>query len=187
MCVALFAGLPAFADVSKGWDAWENRDFATARREWLPLAKQGDSQAQYALGSLYRKGEGVPQDYIEALKWLRLSAEQGNPLGQDSLGLMYNKGYGVSQDYRKAAKWFRLAAEQNHLQGQYNLGVMYNNGHGVIQDYVLAHMWVNIAASNGYKDGVEVRDDLVKYMTPEQIAEAQKLARQCVKKNYKDC
>ena len=187
MCVALFAGLPAFADFEKGVEAHKKGDYETALREWRPLAEQGHAWAQYGLGLMYRKGEGVPQDYIEALKWLRLSAEQGEASGQDGLGLMYSRGYGVSQDYRKAVKWYRLAAEQNHQQGQYNLGVMYNNGYGVIQDYVLAHMWLNIAASNGYKDGVEARDSLAKNITPEQIAEAQKLARECVKKNYKGC
>ena len=187
MCVALFAGLPAFADFFKGQDAYQKGDYATAVREWKPLAEQGDAKAQYALGSSYREGKGVPQDYIEALKWLRLSAEQGNSSGQDGLGLMYSRGYGVSQDYRKAVKWYRLSAEQNHLQGQYNLGAKYANGEGVIQDYVLAHMWLNIAASNGYKDGVEARDGLAKNMTSEQIAEAQKLARECVAKNYKGC
>jgi len=100
---------------------------------------------------------------------------------------MYRKGRGVTQDYETAAKWYRLAAEKGHTKSQYNLGSMYANGQGVIQDYVHAHMWWNIAASSGDKDAVKKRDIIAKRMTPDQIADAQKLARECVRKKYKGC
>ena len=58
---------------------------------------------------------------------------------------------------------------------------------GVLQDNVYAHMWFNIAASNGYEDSKKARDYVESMMTSEQLAEAQKLARECIKKNYKDC
>ena len=100
---------------------------------------------------------------------------------------MYRKGEGVPQDDKTAVKWWTLAAEQGHAKAQYNLGVMYSNGQGVPQDYVRAHMWVNLGASNGVTGGAGSRDQLAKKMTPSQIAEAQTLARECVKKNYKGC
>ena len=58
-------------DRSKGWNAYERRDYATALREFLPLAEQGDATIQFALGSMYAFGKGVPQDYAEAVKWYR--------------------------------------------------------------------------------------------------------------------
>jgi TPR repeat protein len=64
---------------------------------------------------------------------------------------------------------------------------MYKNGQGVIQDYTRAHMWLNIAASQGNEMAMENRDIVAKAMTSSQIAEAQKLARECVVKNYKGC
>ena len=64
---------------------------------------------------------------------------------------------------------------------------MYANGTGVIKDNVSAHMWFNIAASQGYKDALKGRDMVAKKMTPSQIETAQRLARECVKKNYKGC
>jgi uncharacterized protein len=64
---------------------------------------------------------------------------------------------------------------------------MYSNGWGVIQDDVYAHMWINIAASLGEELGKKGRDIIAKKMTAEQIAKAQELARECVRKNYKDC
>ena len=53
--------------------------------------------------------------------------------------------------------------------------------------YVYAHMWGNIAAMNENELGGKLRDHFEKQMTPAQIAEAQKLARECVKKNHKGC
>jgi len=70
---------------------------------------------------------------------------------------------------------------------QYNLGLMYSNGQGVIQDNVYAHMWWNLAAANGHESARGNKDILVKLMTPQDISKAQDLARECVKKNYKDC
>ena len=61
---------------------------------------------------------------------------------------------------------------------QYSLGGMYLNGHGVPRDYTAAHMWFNLAAASGFPDAEKTRDSVAARMTPEQIAEAQKLARE---------
>ena len=87
-------------------------------------------------------------------------------------------GEGVPQDYAAAASWYRKAAEQGYARAQNNLGVMYDNGEGVPQDYVTAHMWFNLAAASGYNEAVRNRDMVARHMTPAQIAEAQKLARE---------
>ncbi len=83
------------------------------------------------------------------------------------------------QDYAEALKWFRLSADQGNPDGQGALGsmyYMYYMGTGVPQDYVLAHMWFNLSAARG---GSSVRrDSILHQMTHEQIAEAQKLARE---------
>ena len=100
---------------------------------------------------------------------------------------MYENGKGVPQDYETAVKWYRLAAEQGDALAQTNLGVMYANGTGVIQDYVRAHMWGNLGASNGNENGAKLRDLVAKKMTPADISKAQRLARECVKINYKGC
>lgn len=91
---------------------------------------------------------------------------------------MYRKGLGVPEDDAKAAIWFRKAAEQDDAGAQYNLGAMYFNGQGILQDDVQAHMWLNLAASQGAADAAKNRDVVADRMTPEQIAEAQKLARE---------
>ena len=129
-------------------------------------------------------------DYATAYKEFKILAEQGDATAQFSLGTMYHNGESVAQDYKEAMKWFRLAVEQGTeeaVRSQNNLGWMYDQGLGVIQDNVIAHMWYNIAVSSGDETAKNNKDLLAKKMTSEQIAEAQKLTRECVKRNYKDC
>ncbi len=119
-------------------------------------------------------GECVPFDVDDC----RVKAEQGNADAQLNLGLMYAYGLGVLQDDKQAVNWYRKAAEQGDALAQNNLGLMYRNGQGVIQDWVMAHMYSNIAAANGNKDAAKNRGWVAKRMTPSQLAEAQKLARE---------
>ena len=126
-------------------------------------------------------------DFATALKEWKPLAEEGNAVAQNNLGLMYHNGWGVPQDYKEAVYWYRLAAEQGDAKAQGNLGVMYAFGNGVIKDYVYAHMWGNIASMNGNDLGALLRDDFAEKMTSSQIEEAQLLARECIKKNYKGC
>ena len=100
---------------------------------------------------------------------------------------MYARGKGVLQDYKTAVKWCTLAAEQGFASAQSLLSVNYALGKGVIQDNVYAHMWGNLAASNGNENGAKLRDLAAKSMTPTQLETAQRLASECMKKNYKGC
>ena len=93
----------------------------------------------------------------------------------------------VRGDYATTLKEWTPLAEQGNARAQSNLGVMYAFGTGTLKDYIAAHMWGNIAAMNGNEFGGKLRDDFEKQMTTEQIAEAQKLARECAAKNYKGC
>ncbi len=123
-------------------------------------------------------------DYTMALDLLRPLASHGTAEAQYELGFLYYNGMGVPQDYAEAVKWYRLAADQGLADAQHDLGVMYLDGQGVPQDYVLAHMWFNLAASlipaskkAALESAVSDRDLVASKMTPAQIAEAQKLAR----------
>jgi TPR repeat protein len=127
------------------------------------------------------------KDYKEAVKWHRKAAEQGLADSHYELGALYATGLGVSRDYKEAVYWYRKAAEQGLADAHYELGVMYANGRGVIKDYVYAHMWSNIAAAYGNTDAEKNRVMFERIMTMPQIAEAQKLARECVQKKYKGC
>ena len=165
--------------------AYQKGDYATALRLLRPLAAQGDAAAQYNLGLMYDEGRGVTRDDAQAVNWYRKAADQGDANAQNNLGFMYAEGRGVAQDYTQSADWFRKATEKDLAVAQYNLGLMYNKGQGVAQDYVLAYMWINLAAArmppggeNTRENAVKARDGIAAKMTPEQIAEAQRLARE---------
>ena len=67
LLLTLLVGNPAVsADFQKGVDAYDRRDYATALREWKPLAEQGNADAQFALGDMYEKGEDVSRNYKSA-------------------------------------------------------------------------------------------------------------------------
>ncbi len=185
LCAGFTLGLtaPAWAGFDVGVAAYDRGDYATALREWRPLAEQGDAEAQNSLGYMYSHGEGVTQDHAEAAKWYRKAAEQGLALAQYNLGLAYDNGQGIPQDYAEAMKWFRKAAEQGYAKAQYSLGVIYGYGEGTPQDYAHAYMWFKLAVSRlppgeGRVIAVKARDIAAMRMTPAQISEAQKLARE---------
>ncbi len=168
----------AAGPLEDGQAAYNSGNYATALRLLRPLADQGNAIAQTGLGVMYLGGTGVPQNDTEAAKWFGLAAEQGVPGAQSVLGFMYLNGRGVPQNDAEAVRWLRSAADQGIARAQFLLGDMYSLGHGVPQDYVLAHMWCNLSAGQGEEAAALVRDELAKHMTPEQIAEAQKLARE---------
>ena len=120
-------------------------------------------------------------------KSLRKLAGRGDAEAQSRLGYMYYQGQGVPQDYAEALKWYRLAAAQGYARAQYSLGYMYANGEGVPQDHVQAHKWLTLATITftdkpERDEAIKARNSVAAQMTPAQIAEAQKLAREWKKK-----
>jgi len=89
-------------------------DFAEAARWFREAAEQGNVNSQYALGWLYRSGEGVPQDNLQAKFWWEKAAEGGLADAQINLALDYESGGCVEQDYIHSAFWYRKAAEQGN-------------------------------------------------------------------------
>jgi uncharacterized protein len=95
--------------------------------------------------------------------------------------MSHKSGRGVPQNYAEALRLYRLGANQGNAFAQALLGSVYGDGEGVLQDYVLAHMWFNLSAAKGGSfaaAAAALRDRIAKRMTPAQIAEAQKLARE---------
>ncbi len=86
--------------------------------ENLLPAQQGDPQAQLFVGYLYETGQGVRQDYAEAIRWYRKAAEQGNTIAQAQLGNMYRLGKGVSQSYIMAYMWFDISARSGNANAK---------------------------------------------------------------------
>ena len=113
------------------------------------------------------------------------AAEKGDARAQFNLGIMYYLGQGVPQDYAAAVKWYRLAADQGAPAAQNHLASMFEDGHGVAVNYVQAYKWWNLAVSRftaadkvRRDEAIKNRDRVAANMTPAQIADAQKLARE---------
>ncbi len=109
--LCFLVSIPALADFAAGLKAYESHDYATALKEWRPLAEQGDAAAQFNLGLMYYDGQGVPQDFREARRWFQRSADQGYEKAQLNLGAMYGSGKGLRRpDYVQAYVWLSLCA-----------------------------------------------------------------------------
>jgi uncharacterized protein len=138
--------------------------------------------AYYSLHSFASRQE-TKAPAPESLESLRAQAEKGDAGAQNNLGYRYHVGQGMIQDYAEASRWYRKAAEQGDAVAQSNLGIIYGQGQGRPPDYVEAHMWFNLAASRAsgdqQKQYADQREELAKWkMSPAQIAEAQRRARE---------
>src|SRR4030065_676346 len=112
-------------------------------------ADAGDADAQFKLGLIYGKGDGVPKDAAKAAEWMQKAAAQGNADAQLRLGKMYYIGEGVPKDAAKAVEWYQKAAAQGNAVGQYSLGWMYYEGEGVPKNAAKAFEWYQKAAAQG--------------------------------------
>jgi TPR repeat protein len=166
------------ADYDSANVALKAGDYEIAFNEFQSLAEAGNAEAQNKLGMMYQRGIGIPQDPAEALKWYRKAADDGYTFAQYNLGSMYQKGICIQQDTPEALKWYRMAAEQGVMEAQYNLGIMYFSGDGIPKDVIQAYAWIDVSVMGGDERAKNSRDLIESEMSPEQIEEAQKLAKE---------
>ena len=145
-------------------------------------AKQGDASAQHNLGWMYRKGEGVLKDDVQAAIWFQEAAEQGHAIAQTMLSEIYYYGRGVREDYAEAAKWFQKDAERGDPRAQYMLGGLYFKGEGVPKNYVESYAWLRLAEANGSEKAREAISNLETYLTAEQMEKGQARAAKWFRK-----
>src|ERR1039458_6470539 len=109
--------LALFASVCHAAEITQDRPKSPQERllqELRTRSEYGDAGAQFNLGLMYARGDGVRQDYVEAAGWFRKAATQGDPDAQFYLGALYERGDGVPQDYARALGWLKAAAAQGH-------------------------------------------------------------------------
>ena len=109
-CVVCLCALLGYTNISYG--AEQDKFQRT-----FELAKNGDAEAQYILGEMYWKGEGVPQDDKKSAEWFEKAAAQGKASAQLNLGMMYEYGKGVQQDKSVAKEWFGKACDNGREGG----------------------------------------------------------------------
>jgi TPR repeat protein len=163
-------------------------DWTEGAKWFKKAAEQGDADAQCNLGYIYSNGRGLTQDFNEAVVWLKKAAERGHMASQNALAMMYcGVGYGP-KGYNEAFKWFKRAANQGCITAQLNLAVIYYEGAkyyeglNVAKDYVEAYKWLLIAGMEDRGYYAETKQELAYHMTSEQIAEAEKRAKEFVVK-----
>lgn len=106
---------PARADFNDGVVAYLMGDYDKAFTTMQSLGETSDHGfAQYYMGMMYMKGQGVEQDYKNASKWFRKASEKSIPQAQYKLGDLYFKGRGVPKDYEYAYVWFSVGASHEH-------------------------------------------------------------------------
>jgi len=129
-----------------GLQSFNNRDYRSAYRIWLPIARQGNSKAQYHIGYMYLNGLYLKRDVVEARKWFERSAGQGDANAQNDLGTLYLNGQGIQKNLDTALKWFQLSANQGNATAQYNMGILYS----MRNMYTRAKVWFQASAMRGY-------------------------------------
>lgn len=155
--------------------------------QWMPallgfqmLADNGDPVAQAHIGIMYRQGLGIEKNLAEAQRWLKMGADNGNALAQHELGWMYARAEITDKrDFESAVRYWKAAAEGGRSSAQLDLAVMYWRGEGVPKDIVMAYTWLKLADQDKDLAGM-VETNMIglrKQMSPEQIEEADKLAR----------
>jgi Sel1 repeat len=108
--------------------AFESGDYETALSLWMPLAENGDAEAQNYLGILYSLGMGVSRDYKKSLKWYERSAKAGYADAQRNYGDMINFGRGVPKDNFQAYKWYFAASQQGNKKAERQIAVIAASG-----------------------------------------------------------
>jgi len=174
-------------EIDDGLSAYRNGNYSVALQKFGKAAVQGKAVAQYNLATMYANGNGVVQDFVEAVRWYELAADQGNAAAQSNFAHAYHIGKGMPQDLAEAVRWYKLAAAQGEGQAQLNLAYMYAKGEGLVKDYARAHMWSNLAGVSGNPKGALLRDAVAAMMTQQQIVDAQRLARDCLARSFKSC
>lgn len=173
------------AESKSGHEASKLGDFAKAIRIWTEAAVKGNIYAQADI-CLFHLTDSTP----EAIRDLKTgfanclaAAKRGLPQAQFMVGKMYHNGLGTEKSTEEGFYWWRRSAEGGHGEGQYYLGLAHFIGKGATQDFVQAHTWLNLAASDIYitkqlkEQAARARNDIMRFMTREQVSEAQKRAR----------
>ncbi len=147
-------------------------DMKTAAKWYERAAELGLAPAQYRIGNLYEKGNGVARDLAKAKTWYQMAAEQGNASAMHNLAVLFATGADGTTDNDSAARWFGQAAELGVKDSQFNLGILSARGVGMPQNLEESYKWFALVAKTGDRDAAAKRDDIAKALRPEQLTNA---------------
>lgn len=153
--------------------------------KWLlKAAEQGKAspESMAIIGAMYIRGEVIPQNFLEAKKWLILAADQGEREAQNDLAYLYYNGLGGERDYHKALQLYEKSALQGDPMAQANTGLMYASGTGTDTDKARGYAWYSLAASQGNTMAAINRNTLMVDMSWEELNQAQAISLELYRK-----
>ena len=179
--------------------------YKKAYEYFFDSAKKGNKEAQYYLGCMLLKGEGIEKNFIRAFKWLSIAAEQGHLKALNVIGVIYKNGTETHKNLDEARKFFQLSADKNLNVGQFNLGVLLferykakrknasheletkeHDGHGKVENYredlVEGYKWLKISELNGFERAAKVLKILQSEILPSEIVDIENQAEVFSKK-----
>jgi len=152
-------------------------DLPNAVKFLSEAAEKGQAVAQYRLGTLYERGQGVQADPAKAAHWYEMAANQGNRKAMHNLAVSYAGGAnGGKKNMAEAARWFAKAAALGLSDSQFNLAVLYERGDGVPQSLLDAYKWYSIAAAAGDSESKQRMNTLQSQLSDSDKAAANKSA-----------
>jgi TPR repeat protein len=173
LVIALLFGLtslPSLAgDLEVGITAYKQQDYQAALNAWNRGAQQGDADAEYNLGQLYRLGQGVKINYSAAQSYYLKAAKKNHPLAQLNLGTMYYSGKLGPDQEENAFYWLQKAAENDNAPAQWMTGIMLFNGQGVSQDRITAYSWLTLASEQHHPQAIHDQAKLKTALSAKQL------------------
>ena len=138
-------------DVAQGLSYWQLGRPAEALALWRQAALAGNARGALYTGVLFDTGQGVKQDFRQAMTWYVKAAELGSAAGAFNVGVLYDAGLGTAENLQAAASWYARAAAGGFGRGAYNLAMMYEAGAGVPVDRARALALYKLAAERGIR------------------------------------
>lgn len=133
----------AGAALNEAHNAYRQGDDAKALSLYLPLARNGNREAQSRAASIYARDKGVAVNAAESCNWWEAAANQNDANAANNIGRCFESGNGRAKSYPSAATWYRRAADGGSAYAMYNLGLAYEYGRGIAQSFALAAEWFN--------------------------------------------
>ena len=140
------------ADFFEAFEAFQRGEYEEARAVWSQLARAGDVDAQFNLGTLYENGLGVAPDAEQAARWYRAAASRRVDLARLALARLQRIGALEPEPDEDQIKLLETAARRGLAEAQFELGVAYDHGIGVTQNHATAAGWYHRAAEQGLTD-----------------------------------
>ncbi len=165
--------------VGDGMQAYRNKDFQVALKDFQTAAKAGKPGAQNDLGVFYARSlPHTEEKYNKAIYWFGKAIKNDVPQASYNLGNLYANGQGVKRNFGTAIKYYKSAAKGNYLSAQRKLGLIYFQGREVKRDLAQAYLFLSLASAHNDTSSINLLTIVSKQMNDKELAQANLLVKQ---------